>query len=42
MLIKQKAAEKSDVKYITKSYRSSKTDDDFFKNKFFSSGPEMI
>ena len=42
MLIKQKAVEKTDVKHSVRSYRSSKTDDDFFKNKFFSSESEML
>ena len=42
MLIRQKVAEKTDVKYGIRSYRSSKTDDDFFKNKFFSSDTEMF
>ena len=42
MLIKQKTVEKTDVKHSVRSYRSSKTDDDFFKNKFFSSESEMF
>ena len=41
-MFKQKAEEIIEVKPSVRSYRSSKTDDDFFMNKFFSSEPEIF